>query len=79
MMGKENKLKGFNSKFHRQKKRSVNLKIGQLESSNMGNKKKKSEEIWTELRGCVGHNQGEFMLYGSPRRRRQRGRDRKNI
>ena len=62
------------------KKVSVNLKIGKLKSSAMWNKKKNNKEIWTELKGYMRHYQGhQYMYHGSPRRKRQRERNTKNI
>lgn len=59
----------------RQKKQSVNLKIGQEKFSRL--RKEKVEEKQTEPKGPVGYHQADqHKNYGSPQREeRERGRE----
>ena len=60
----------------RQKKQSVNLKIGQEKFSRL--RKKKIEEKQTEPKGPLGYRQADqHKHYGSPQK--ERGRRRENI
>lgn len=58
----------------RQKKQSVNLKIGQEKFSRLRKRKKKIEEKQTEPKGPVGYHQADqHKHYGSSQKERGRG------
>ena len=69
----------------RQKKISVNLKIGQWKVLRLRNGEKEVEEKYTELKGPMGRLKGLVGQGGqcthrrSPRRRQERERSRENI